>query len=205
MDATTSSWPPHPAIAIPTPPDWREIAHQAVQNHRAIQHSTELSLLLAMADDRQVRTVLEIGTSAGGSAWAFGQLPSVQTIVTVDSCPQAEAYSQIAALAPKASMIKAEAEYLGCAEAVREHLAGNMADLLFIDGGSDVDTVKADWRIYGPMVRPGGLAVLANVELPYDRPSSGQSLVWAKIRTAWPSLKISAAPGQWAGYGVIFL
>ena len=205
MDATTSSWPTVPAEATPAPPDWAEVARQAVMDHRASQHSTELALLLAMTDQRQVRTVLEIGTYAGGSAWVFAQVPSVQTIVTVDSDPQAEAYSQIANLAPKAIMLKAPSYLDVCRDAVRENLAGNMADLLFIDGGRDYDVVKDDWRIYGPMVRPGGLAVVANVELRYDQPSSGPSLLWAKIRTAWPSIKIASAPGQWAGYGVIFL
>lgn len=205
MDAITSSWPPAEAPATPSPPDWREVAHHAVQYQRAIQHSTELAILLGLAADRQVRTVLEIGTYAGGTSWALAHIPTVQRIVTVDRDPQADAYQRIAGLAPRATMIRAASGHPECHAEVQEHLDGNMADLVFIDGSADVVTASEDWRTYGPMTRVGGITVIANVEKPYDRPSPGQALLWARIRTAYPTVKIAAAPYQWAGLGVIFL
>ena len=204
MDGTTSSWPNAERSATLTPHDWREIAHHAVQNHRAIQHSTELAFLLTVADYAQVRTVLEIGTFAGGTAWALAQLPSVQRIITVDRDPQAEAYSQVAALAPKAIMIQGESSARATVAEVREALDGHLPDLLFIDGSHDLQSVTWDWDLYHPMVKVGGLVALHDVEVHAGRPEVEVHRLWEHIRTAYPSVKVTAAPGEWAGIGVIW-
>ena len=204
MDSTTSSWPAVETIATITPPSHWEIAQAAVQDHRAIQHSTELSFLLTVAHYAQVRTVLEIGTFAGGTAWALAQLPSVQRIVTVDWAPQAEAYSAIADLAPKAIMIQGESSSRATAAEVREALDGNLPDLLFIDGSHDLTSVTWDWDIYHPMVRVGGLVALHDVEVHAGHPEVEVHRLWEHVRTAYPSLKITASPGEWAGLGLIW-
>lgn len=204
MDTTSSSELTPAIVASPPRTDWYEIAHHAVEHHRAIQHSAELGTLLTLADQAQVSTVLEIGTWVGGTAWALAQLPSVQRIITVDRDPQAEAYPTIAALAPKAILIAGESSERATVAKVREALDAHLPDLLFIDGGPDHQTVSDDWDIYHHMVRPGGLVALHNVEVPYDRPSSGPSLLWARVRNAYPSVKLTAAPGEWAGIGVIW-
>jgi predicted O-methyltransferase YrrM len=184
--------------------DWMEIAHQAVQDHRAIQHSAELSVLLTAADHAQVKTVLEIGCFAGGTAWAFAQLPSVQRIITVDHDPQAEAYPVIAALAGKATLIKGESSDHTVRDRVRHYLDGNLPDLLFIDGAHDLTSVTDDWQIYGPMTGPGSMVAFHNVEPHQGRPDVEVHLLWSAVRSAYPSVKITAAPGEWAGLGIIW-
>jgi predicted O-methyltransferase YrrM len=184
--------------------DWMEIAHQAVQDHRAIQHSAELAFLLTAADHAQVKTVLEIGCFAGGTAWAFAQLPSVQRIITVDRDPQAEAYPVIAALAGKATLIKGESADSATRDRVRHYLDGHLPDLLFIDGSHDLTSVTDDWQIYGPMTGPGSMVAFHDVEQHHGHPEVEVHLLWAAVRSAYPSVKITAAPGEWAGIGIIW-
>lgn len=204
MDTTSSSEQTSTIVASPPRTDWKEIAHHAVEHHRAIQHSGELAFLLTVADTAQVKTVLEIGCFAGGTAWAFAQLPSVDRVITVDRDPQAEAYPTIAALAPKAVMVKGESEAAATMAEVRQLLDGTPPDLLFIDASHDLQSVNRDWMNYHPMVRVGGLVALHDVEVHAGRPDVEVHLLWEHIRSAYPSVKITASPGEWAGIGIIW-
>jgi predicted O-methyltransferase YrrM len=185
-------------------PDWRAIASIAVNDHRAIQHTAELAALLSMAEVAQVRTVLEIGTYAGGTAWAFAQLPTVTRVITVDADPQPTAAVTLNQTDGKAVLVNGHSAASATRHEVVRLLNGTPPDLLFIDAAHDLGSVTDDWQIYGPMVRPGGLVAFHDVEEHRGRPEVEVHHLWQRVRKAYPSVKITAAPGEWAGIGIIW-
>lgn len=192
---------------IPGPnwhPDWRQVSSDAVSQHGAIQHSAELAMLLALAESAEVRTVLEIGTFAGGTAWAFSHLPSVERIITIDYGPQDSAEARLAALGNWVTMIRGNSADPDTRHEVIRQLAGSPPDLLFIDGSHDLESVTIDWQVFGPMVRPGGLVAFHDVEVHQGRPEVEVHELWKRVRSAYPSVKVTAAPGEWAGIGIIW-
>lgn len=185
-------------------PDWRQVASDAVSEHGAIQHSAELAMLLALAESAEVRTVLEIGTFAGGTAWAFSHLPSVERIITVDYGPQEHAQVLVDALGSWVTLVRGNSADAATRHEVIRQLQGTPPDLLFIDGSHDLESVTIDWQTYGPMVRPGGLVAFHDVEVHQGRPEVQAHDLWQRVRSAYPSVKITAAPGEWAGIGIIW-
>ena len=72
-----------------------------------------------------------------------------------------------------------------------------VVDFLFIDGGHDYKTVKADWENYSPLVRLGGIVAFHDIGMPDVRK------VWEVARKGTISLEIAEAPNQW-GIGVLW-
>lgn len=54
-------------------------------------------------------------------------------------------------------------------------------DVLFIDGGHDFATCRADWENYGPMVRRGGIVAFHDL---------GQE--WPEVRRVWEAARLGA-------------
>src|SRR2546422_11695055 len=69
-----------------------KVAREAVEVHGAIQKVGELAGLLALLADHAPEVVLEVGSDAGGTLWAWQQLPSVRRVLAVD-LPQAGFHS----------------------------------------------------------------------------------------------------------------
>lgn len=186
------------------PGPWREVAGRAVTEYRAIQDANELAVALALANSIAPRTILEIGSYAGGTIWAWAQLPTVQTIVTVDRDPESDAYEVITGLRQQIFHITRDSRDPGTVADLASILVHAPVDLLFIDGSHDYDTVDSDWRTYGPMVRTGGLVMFHDTQ-PHDgRPEVEVHRLWADIRRAYSTAEIVANPGTWAGIGIVW-
>ena len=131
-----------------------EIARTAVAEHGAIQKPTELAGFLALVMDLEpLELIVEIGSFDGGTLWAWQQI--CPTVVGVD-------------LPPAGHEATVRLNSLGCqivcgdshAPDTVDRLIGLLdrpVDMMFIDGDHTYDGVKADYEMYSPLVRPGGL------------------------------------------------
>lgn len=136
------------------------LARDAVDEHYAMQDPDELFALGWEIRQRlgQPRTVLEIGSNHGGVLWFFSQLAADDAMLI--SLDRDQSHNRM----------QGRAEQLVCKLQVDSGDHANYAwmryasfDLLFIDGDHTLTAVERDYRMYAPLVRPGGLVAVHDV------------------------------------------
>lgn len=146
--------------------------------------------------------IVEIGSDAGGTLWAWSQLPGPPRVIGVD-LPGGPYGTGRQLDAHGAVMVIGDSHQAATLALVREQLAGDLADVLFIDGDHGYAGAKADYVRYRQLVRPGGLIVLHDIA-PHDNPSVGVRYLWQEIAWRCPSQEIITEPeARWAGIGVL--
>ena len=183
--------------------DWLAVAQEAVAGHGAAQKPGELAGLLEMLEMIAPRVIVEIGCDAGGTLWAWSQLPGPPRVIGVDlpggpysvaSFPESHG----------AELVIGDSHHKGTFARLLGALAGEMADVLFIDADHTYEGVAADYHGYRPVVRPGGLIVFHDiVPHPYV-PSVGVRDLWTEISELWPSTEIiTDREARWGGIGIL--
>lgn len=84
--------------------------------------------------------------------------------------------------AQQISIIYADSTALNTVERVKHELGGD-ADFVFIDGGHDEATVRADWKNYGALARVGGIIAFHDIKTPLEHSAVG--IVWDEIRAQY--------------------
>lgn len=185
--------------------DWRTVARTAIGRYGALHNEGELACLLALLNTMGPRVILEIGTWAGGSAWAFGQLPTVERIVTIDPAPQPSATNTMSSIRCETVMLhmssQAEEAYVATGQLVKP----DMADVLFIDGDHRYESASKDWDTYRQLVRPGGLAVIHDTQGYPGVDYVQVPKLWAQIRLRYRTTELVDAPGGPGGTGLVWL
>jgi cephalosporin hydroxylase len=138
------------------------IARAAIHEHGGLQKDTELSGFLAVLLDFQPEVVVEIGSDAGGTLWAWRQLGSVRRVIGVD-LPRAGFSTGAELQEHDAEVVHGDSHDVATLEALTKLLDGDVVDLLFIDGDHTYQGVKADWEMYHPLVRRGGIVAFHDV------------------------------------------
>ena len=183
--------------------DWAAVAEEAVRGRRALQKPGELAGLLRVLAGHAPKVIVEIGSDAGGTLWAWSQLPGPPRVIGVDL--PGGPYSTGAQLDTHgAQVIIGDSHQYATRDLVTEQLAGDLADVLFIDGDHTYLGAKADYLGYRHLVSPGGLIVLHDIVPHPGRPDVGVHQLWREIACRWPSQEIITQPGEpWAGIGVL--
>lgn len=186
-----------------TQQDWLAVAQAAVTEHRAAQKPGELAVLLDMLAQVKPRVITEIGCDAGGTLWAWSQLPGPPRVIGVDL--PGGAYS--AAAFPEthgAELIIGNSHHKGTFARLQAALGGDLADMLFIDADHTYAGVASDYHGYRPLVRPGGLIVFHDIVPHPHIPSVGVRDLWTEITEHWPSTEIITDREEpWGGIGIL--
>jgi len=182
----------------------------------AMQKRSELAPFLAVVLKRRPRTVVEIGRGRGGTLWALCRAAADDaTIVSVDlpggpfggMADTADIRDRLAAHAGPGQhlhLVQADSRAPETVERVRE--LAPQVDLLFIDGDHTYEGVAADYELYAPLVRPGGLIAFHDI-LPHSAEVGCEvdrfwdELAGEKIAITSPSEE--NARGQWGGIGIL--
>lgn len=183
--------------------NWHQVAHEAVQLHRAIQDPDELGALLGyLAGQVRPLRVVEIGGAYGGSAWAWLQLPTVGQVVTVDLV-DATLRNTPRPVDDRHTVVTGDSTLPSIVDTVGAILGDESADLIFIDGGHDYPTATMDWHNYAPFCSAGGIVAFHDI-LPWDtHPDMQVHAVWAPIRETRRTFEIIARPHSKYGIGVV--
>lgn len=153
------------------------------------------------------RRVLEIGTDNGGTLYllAWASAPDA-CILSVD----VRAYGRLrrwlyASFGRRGQSVDTHTGDSHSAQtrtAVERHFRNQPLDLLFIDGDHAYESVRTDYELYAPLVRPGGLIAFHDI---VDGPATsvgGVPLFWREIRSDLRSVsEIVQSPDQ-GGYGI---
>lgn len=205
MDQQSSSDQPGQETRTPVGVSVSWLAQAAIDQHRALHNQGELAVLLSVLYYNRPRVILEIGTYAGGSAWAFGRLPTLSHIVTVDTAPQPEAAERLAGLPCRATQVVADSTNANTVHLVQAALNGHSPDVVFIDGDHLYRSARRDWDLYSPLVPTGGLVVLHDTQGYPDNPSVEVPVLLAELRQNWRITELADKPGGPGGTGIVWM
>ena len=190
-----------------------KIAHAAVHEHHALQKEGELAGFLAVLMDDAPGVVVEVGSDAGGTLWAWQQLGARRVIGV--SLPGA-GFSSGANLDTTAEVVHGDSHDPATLDKLEALLAGDEVDLLFIDGDHTYDGVLKDLQMYSPLVRapgvqfigdtvgsPGGIVAFHDICNHPGMPHVAVDILWRQLRFIDPRVKqeIVTDPPTWGGIG----
>jgi predicted O-methyltransferase YrrM len=179
----------------------------------ASQKLDELLPALERVQALSPRRVCEIGTSAGGTLYLLTRVSAPDAlIVSIDLTIAPHTQSLRARLArpgQRLVSIAGDSHNEATASRLRELLGHELLDVLFIDGDHSYDGVRADFELYSPLVRSGGIVLLHDVNEDYrtsrglETPSiSGEvPRFWHELKGRHQTEELVAEPGQ-DGYGI---
>lgn len=134
---------------------------------RPLQKRSEVLRLTELVRELRPAAVCEIGAAGGGTAFLFAHAAADEAdIVSVDlefGRARREAVRLFARARQRLVCVQGDSHEVATVNAVQATLAGRPVDLLYIDGDHSFEGVAADFRLYTPLVRPGGLVVLHDI------------------------------------------
>jgi predicted O-methyltransferase YrrM len=143
---------------------------------RPMQVPSELRALLELLATDPPRAVLEIGTGRGGTLFLFAAVARPDAVLVSIDAADAEIFGGRRAYKRRVRLYRAlggpdqrVAFTLGDSHSektlarVVDELGGEPLDFLFIDGDHTEEGVEADFRMYSPFVRKGGLVAFHDI------------------------------------------
>jgi predicted O-methyltransferase YrrM len=184
----------------------------------ASQKYDELMPLLDKIEELSPRFVCEIGTSAGGTLYLLSRTCHADAvIVSVDiTIPYhtRAARAKLARRAQRVVSIEGDSHSSETKDAVVKELGGNRLDVLFIDGDHSYDGVRADFEQYAPLVRPGGIVALHDINPDFSGRSDVETAsisgdvprYWRELKKQHRTEELIADPEQDGfGIGVVYV
>jgi Methyltransferase domain len=173
------------------PSDWQQVAEAAVTRCGALQKPEELAALLDLVAAVSPRVIIEVGSYAGGTLYAWSRLPGPPLVVAVTLPPPVPVpYGAV--------VVEGDSHDPQTFTRVRAVLRGRMADVLFIDADHTYAAVRADFETFTPLLRPGGLAVFHDIcGIPDVR------RLWDEVRAGATHSEIVTGDGDWGGFGIL--
>lgn len=205
MDSQSSDATAQPPTAQAPTDQGTWLADLAITKHGALHNPGELTALMRVLYYMGPGVILETGTYAGGSAWAWSRIRTVHHIVTVDIAPQAEAAERLASLPCRATQVTGDSTDGNTLHQVKLALDGYAPDVVFIDGAHDYKSARRDWDLYSPLVKPGGLVVLHDTQGYPNNPSVEVPFLWAELRQTWRTTELVDKPGGPGGTGIVWI
>ncbi len=154
---------------------------------------------------RPART-LEIGTAAGGTlfllAWASTNDASLLSLdINPFHAPRRRLYRAFARNGQKVKVLCADSHLDETRAAVVEFFDAGSLDLLFIDGDHSDASVRRDYELYAPLVRPGGIVALHDI-VGGRNEVGGVPAFWQEIKHALVDPQELVASWDQSGYGI---
>jgi cephalosporin hydroxylase len=132
---------------------------EAAVTYGACQKTWELAEFIKLVAGLEPDVIVEVGVEAGGTLYAWKQL--APTVIGIDIIPSGPDPVYCSSGQPRnqhgATMIIGDSHDPANAEILAKILDGRLIDFLFIDGDHRYDGVCADYELYAPLVRSGGL------------------------------------------------
>lgn len=180
-----------------------KIANTAVFIHGALQKHDELAMLVGWAIANGIRSVLEIGCDAGGTLYAWSQIPTVTRVVGITL--QGGPYSSGRPLNPHGAAIIIGDSHSGKTRHATEHAAPYRGyDMIFIDGDHTYEGVRQDYTDYSGLRSRHGAIVLQDIcDHGPTKPDVQVHRLWEEIRDERSLEFIRESDKTWGGIGVI--
>ncbi len=178
-----------------------------------IQIEEELVSLVQDVKRLDPRTVVEIGTSMGGTLYLWTRLARPDAVIVSIDLPGGQfgggysplrtaIYRRFARESQELHLVRADSHDNSTLEHLKSLLGGGSIDFLFIDGDHTYEGVKRDWEMYSPLVRPGGLVAFHDVAGNYE--TTQVKRLWDVIKLDHQYREYMVHPRGQYGIGVLF-
>lgn len=208
----------------PTPQAWRQARQQAWKERDfdalldmasrefgITQVRSEIKGLVERLQTLGPKTVVEVGTHKGGNSFLFCHaLSTTELVIGVDLCVQnGSKLVHFARPGQRFIPLHGNSQTHEMRRRVEKALAGRKVDFLFIDGDHSYEGVKADYEIYAPLVRPGGIIAFHDIVADH-RTRFGKETgcyagdvhrFWAEVKAGKSSEELVGDSGQ-DGFGI---
>lgn len=177
------------------------------------QIRSEFLELAVMVKAQRCKYIMEIGTYRGGTLFVFSQLAAPRaTVISLDfhfsllgkvyGALQKQILRKFVRNGKTLFLLRHDSHLPETQRIVREILKGNQLDFLFIDGDHTYEGARADFMMYSPFVRKGGLIAF------HDIAESGGSRevhrLWEELRPNYEHREFIHRTGSGAmGIGVL--
>jgi cephalosporin hydroxylase len=162
-------------------------------------------ILGALQEIRKLRPkyIVEVGTAGGGTLLLWSRVAHPEaTIITIDlpggdfgggSSPlRVPLFRRLPLPTQTLHLIRGDSHAQSTVDLVRQYLQGNPADFLFIDADHTAEGVRADFKMYSPLVRPGGMVLFHDIAI--TRPEYGVRDLWLELKNEYPSQEFIGEP-----------
>ena len=184
---------------------------------RPTQLRWEILNLATIVEKLRPRTVLEIGTSKGGTLFLWARLATPDANLISIDLPGGENdwayprwkqpfYKTFASAGQKINLIRGDSHRAEVFSEFEESLGADKLDFLFIDGDHSYEGVKKDYELYSPFVRKGGIIAFHDVAVHPPTTGSEVHLFWDELARTQNTKEFIENNNQgWAGIGVVFV
>jgi predicted O-methyltransferase YrrM len=167
------------------------------------QERSEIRGFLNLIAEIRPRTILEVGTSYGGSLFLFARVATPDALIVSIDLPDGEfgggypawrsvLYRSFAAAGQRIRLLRADSHEPQTLEAARAALGGRQVDMLFIDGDHTYEGVKQDFEMYRSLLRSGGVVAFHDIVPPSPNgptPRSDNDLQGGEVSQFWDELR----------------
>jgi predicted O-methyltransferase YrrM len=149
----------------------------------------EMVAFLALIRPTEPRRVLEIGTDNGGTlyllAWASAADANLLSI-DIRDYPRLrrQLYRSLGRRGQRVGVHQGDSQHVATRAAVERYFGGKSLDLLFIDGDHAYESVRRDYELYAPLVRPGGAIAFHDIAEGTESSVGGVPRFWNDIRSS---------------------
>jgi predicted O-methyltransferase YrrM len=167
-----------------------ELATTARDEHGSQQKPTELVHLAELVFLHHLKSAVEVGTYAGGTAWFLKELG--MGVVAVDQ---------------SLANVKENNRDITYVQAASHEYARQLAwtDLIFIDADHSYAAVKQDFEAFLPKISVGGALVLHDIAVHPPELNCYVSDLWVEVKDQHLSNSFEwiEEPADWGGMGVV--
>lgn len=182
---------------------------------RPLQVRDELIRFFEVVSGLQAKAVMEIGTYNGGTLFMTCRVSDPDaTIISVDMSggrfghgyvlPRKFVYRSFTKKSQKLHLLRKDSHDPKTADQVQSLLGGVPLDFLFIDGDHTYGGVRADFEMYAPLVRKGGIIGFHDIVKHPPQIECEVDRFWDEVKIRYSHSEIIKDPSQgWAGIGLL--
>jgi predicted O-methyltransferase YrrM len=182
---------------------------------RPLQMRSEFVEYARIVADQRPRAALEIGTFRGGTLFVLTRLADLAaTVISLDlpesmfgklfRWAQTPIFNRFTQNGQTLHVLRRDSHRQKTLSTVSKLLNGQQLDLLFIDGDHRYSGVRADFEMYSPLVRRGGIVAFHDIAV---KPTpDGVAQLWNEVKPRYRHKEILHGTDKDAmGIGVLWL
>lgn len=176
------------------------------------QIRSEYVQLATLVHQRKPQVIVEIGTANGGTLFAWCALAPPRAVIVSIDLPggihgggyaywRSFIYRRFKQSGQLLHLIRADSHLPRTRDALQKVLPPQGIDFLFIDGDHTYEGVKADFEMYSPLVRQGGLVALHDICLHAPEMDCHVDKFWREVQQKYKTTEIIENVNQ-GGFGI---